>query len=116
MIQDRKNELLVISSLHQSPSVQLSSISQASQSQTLFSSISIIFIIFAFSAAVSYTRQYESQSSNRQNHYSNIRNNQYVIESEYEDHRDSNRYETRNVDVQRNRNENRSRTRNLSNS
>jgi hypothetical protein len=110
--------------------VQLSSISQALQSQASSSSISTILITSASSVASSIRQEsrikidslsdtrFSLESKHRQNRYSDVRN-QYDSESQFENRDDSNRYsnryEARNVDVQRNRNENRSRTRNLSN-
>jgi hypothetical protein len=109
VIQNRKNELLEISSSNQSSlssiqsfSIQLSSSSQASLSSS--SSITIISTISSTQNRISYESRTQYESDTRQNRYTNIRNLesrhencQFNSESRYEDRydRESNRSRNR---------------------
>jgi hypothetical protein len=76
--QNRKNELLEISSSIQSLSIQLSSSSQAFSS--FFSSVTIISITSSTQNRISYESRTQYESDTRQNRYTNIRN----LESRHE--------------------------------
>jgi hypothetical protein len=102
IIQNRKNELLRISSSIQSFSIQLSSSSQAFSSFS--SSVIIISIISSTQNRISYESRTQYESDTRQNRYTNIRNlelrhedRSFNSESRYENRydRESNRLRNR---------------------